>query len=638
MSRKIAVASLIWGGSIFASRLIGLVREAVIGRTLGVGPEADTYQAAFVVPDILNYVLAGGALTIVFLPLFGAYLARGEEERGWSSFRALAVLLAVLLGGATLVLWLLLPALAAVVAPGFDAAGQDRVVELTRIVLFAQTFHVLGGLASAALLAKDRHLVPALAPLVYNAAIVGGGLLGGRAHGAEGFAWGALVGSALGPFLLPWVACRRQGLRLLGPVDLRHPDIRTYFVRSLPVMVGFSIVIVDDWFLRRQGSLVGAGAVSALAYAKTLMKVPVGVVGLAAGVAAFPTLARLAVEGQREALRDTLLATLRPLVLVTAAASVVLIVAAPEIVTLVYGRRLLEPAEIETIAQALVLVSLGLVAWTTHPLLARGFYALGNTWLPATTGTAVALLAYPLYVGLRASSGIAGLAVASSLAILVYVGLLGALLLRALPPLSRAASSELALFAGKALLASLAGAGAGFLTRPMLEAVGPRGWPLTSLVLLALASCGVFALAALALRLREVDSLLAPLHLSVRARSRVVRLLAGLGLVVTLLAALPRIVYTYRVWASKRWCEAASERIEEVKLRTGAYPENLQGIAEELPAPPSGLSDEPSYGASGEGYQFGFSVARPYESDNMLDVFTFDGALHEWSKHGYMGP
>jgi putative peptidoglycan lipid II flippase len=509
VSRKIAVASLIWGGSILASRLIGLVREAVIGRMLGVSGEADAYWAAFVVPDFLNYVLAGGALTIVFLPLFGAYLARGEEERGWESFRALSVLLALLLGVATTVLWLRLPSLAGLVAPGFDAAGRARVVELTRIVLFAQIFHVLGGLASAALLAKDRHLVPALAPLVYNAAIVAGGLLGGRAYGAEGFAWGVLVGSALGPFLLPWIACARYGRLLSGRVDLRHPDVRTYLVRSLPVMLGFSIVVVDDWFLRRQGSLLGSGAVSALAYAKTLMRVPVGVVGLAAGVAAFPTLARLAGEGKREALRDTLLATLRPLVLVSAAATVVLLVAAPEIVTLVYGRRRLDPAEIELIARALALVSLGLVAWTAHPLLARGFYALGNTWLPAVTGTAVALFAYPVYSALRARTGVEGLAVASSLAVLVYVGLLGALLLRLLPPLARSARVELGWFAGKAALALLSGWGAGTALRATIgELPAGTAGTLARLVLLGGAGVVAFALAAFLLGLREVRSLL----------------------------------------------------------------------------------------------------------------------------------
>ena len=66
MSRRIGIASLIWGTSILLSRLIGLVREAVIGRVLGGGSEADVYWTAFVVPDFLNHLLAGGALSRVW--------------------------------------------------------------------------------------------------------------------------------------------------------------------------------------------------------------------------------------------------------------------------------------------------------------------------------------------------------------------------------------------------------------------------------------------------------------------------------------------------------------------------------------------------------------------------------------------
>ncbi|HQB46348.1 MAG TPA: hypothetical protein PLV85_22230, partial [Polyangiaceae bacterium] len=70
VTRRIGIASLIWGASIFLSRIIGLVREAVLGRILGGGKEADVFLASFIVPDFLNYLLAGGALSIVFIPIF----------------------------------------------------------------------------------------------------------------------------------------------------------------------------------------------------------------------------------------------------------------------------------------------------------------------------------------------------------------------------------------------------------------------------------------------------------------------------------------------------------------------------------------------------------------------------------------
>jgi putative peptidoglycan lipid II flippase len=509
MQRRIGIAASIWGASILLARLVGLLREAVIGRTLGGSAVADAYWTAFVLPDFLNYLLAGGALSIVFIPIFQRHFAAGEEQRGWQAFGSISTLLLFLLGVATLALWFLLPSLAVVVAPGFTQSQTELFVHLTRILLPAQVFHVVGGLLSAALQARDRHAVPALAPLVYTLAIVAGGLW---MHSAEGFAWGVLAGSFLGPFLLPLLACRGIGLSWRPRLDFRDPDLRTYLARSLPIMLGFSIVVVDDWILRREGTLLGTGAASSITYAKNLMKVPMGIFGLAAGVAAYPTLARLAVERKPEELRRTLWSTLRVVLVLALAAQALLSVIGTELAALVYGRGRLAPEQLSEIGGALALVSLGLSAWSAQTVLARGFYALGNTWLPALLGTIVAVGAYPLYVLGRTELGLGGLALASSAAILVYVGLLGWLLGR---ELERSAAPEAAgwgLFFTRALCALGLSVGAGRLLLTVL----PAGFGTRELLLRATLAGGlslaVFASVATVCGLQELRTLLAPLR------------------------------------------------------------------------------------------------------------------------------
>lgn len=507
MKRRLFAAASIWAASILGARVIGLVREAVLGRTLGAGPETDAYWAAFLVPDFLNYLLAGGALSIVFIPIFSRHLARGDERAAWDSFSTIANVLCAgmlaLVGAA----WLLMPRLAPLVAPGFDAEGRARLVELSRIVLLAQPFHVVGGLLAAALLARDRHAWAALAPLVYNLGIVAGGLLGGRMHGAEGFAWGVVAGSALGPFLLPLLGCLGIGFRWRPRMRLAHPDLGTYLLRSLPIMLGFSIVVVDDWFLRREGSRLGPGAVSVLGYAKSLMRVPVGVVGLAAGAALYPTLVRLAGEGRREEMKRTVLAALRALVLVSFLAQAALFVAGREIVAVVYGSGRLDPERAREIAGALTLFALALAAWSTHALFARCFYALGNTWLPALLGTGVALVAYPAYALLRARDGLDGLAVASALAILVYAGLLGWILERGWLRLERGERRDLGAFVVKSLVVLAAACAGGSWLGHALPEAGSLGGALARGTLLVGAASLVAVGSALALGLAEVRAL-----------------------------------------------------------------------------------------------------------------------------------
>ncbi|MBN1356703.1 murein biosynthesis integral membrane protein MurJ [bacterium] len=457
MSRRITIASLIWGFSILLSRMIGLVREAVIGRVLGGGHEADAFWTAFVIPDFLNYLLAGGALSIVFIPIFGGYLARGAERSGWESFSRIANLLVLILGIVMIILWFSVPVLANIVAPGFDSTQTAKLILLTRIVLPAQIFHIIGGLLSAALQARDRHILPALAPLIYTSCIVAGGLIGGREAGAFGFAWGVVAGSVLGPFGLPLIGCLRMKMAWYLRVRLFHSDVRAYLLRSLPIMLAWSIVVVDDWFLRRFGSLIGEGAISTLQYAKTLMKVPMGVFGLAAGVAAYPTLTRLLARGENQEAYRTMSGAIRHMLVLAFGSQVILTCAGPEIARVIYGNRLL-PGQHTAIGIALGILSLSLWAWAAQTLAARGFYAMGNTWIPPVLGTAVALAAYPLYGFLGNQYGINGLATATSIAISTYVILLliclrkrfdnprdrmGAFFLRILPPLMLAIGSGL---------------------------------------------------------------------------------------------------------------------------------------------------------------------------------------------------
>jgi putative peptidoglycan lipid II flippase len=429
-ARTIGIASVIWAVSIFLSRVMGLLREQVIGRTLGASREADLYFASFTLPDFLNYLLAAGALSIVFIPIFVKYLERGDREGGWKALSVIAnfILVAGSIGIALLAVFA--RPLAGLVAPGFTGPGEvDTLVRLIRIILPAQFFLVIGGLLSAALQAQDRHFLPAMAPLVYSAGIIGGGLFGARypGMGADGFAWGVLTGAALGPFALPLYGCVKTRMRWYPILSFRNEDLRRYLWLSFPIMIGFSIVVVDEWIIKNQASYLAGGALSYLQYGRTLMKVPIGVFGMAAGVAAFPTMSRMVATGRVAEAYGLLCGAVRLMLFATFAAQVCMTLAGFEAAYLIWGllSSRFSVADAQATATVLAFLCLGLGGWAAQTVVSRGFYALGSTWLPTIVGTLVAFLAVPLYVILRQQWGAIGLAIASSVAILVYVLLLG---------------------------------------------------------------------------------------------------------------------------------------------------------------------------------------------------------------------
>ena len=409
---------------------MGLLREQIIGRTLGASRQADLYFASFTLPDFLNYLLAAGALSIVFIPIFLAHLQRGDERRAWDSF-SIIVNFIVLAGAIGIgILMLFARPLAGLVAPGITDSGDiDTLVRLTRIILPAQLFHVVGGLLSAALQAQNRHALPALAPLIYSGGIIIGGLIGARYpdSGAEGFAWGVLIGSIAGPFALPLYGCIKSNMRWLPSFSFSNPDLRRYLWLSLPIMIGFSIVIVDEWMVKNQASYLATGTIAYLQYGRTLMKVPIGMFGMAIGVASYPTLSELIAAGAVVKAYDLLSRAVRLMLLLTFAAQVCLTVAGFEAVYLIWGisAHRFSFADAQETARVLTWLSIGLSGWAAQTLISRGFYALGSTWLPTMVGTIIAVAMAPVYVASRQQSGAIGLAIASSAAITIYVMVLG---------------------------------------------------------------------------------------------------------------------------------------------------------------------------------------------------------------------
>ena len=407
------------GGSVLLSRVLGLVREMVLAAELGAGAEVDAYRAAFQVPDILFHFLSGGAFAVAFVPFY----TRIRETRGDAAAeRLLAVgfgTMAVVSALATAGLWIWAEELVALQFPRFAPETQALTVRLTRIVLPAQIFFVTGGVLRAALMANDRFAPQALAPLVYNAGIIAGGVLGARAMGAEGFAWGALAGAVVGPFLLPLLDLRRAGLRLrfrFAPFDR---DFLAYLWRAAPLILGMSLLTVDEWYDKWFGGLLGEGAVAQIGYARMLMLVPVGLIGQAVATAALPALSQLASEGRREELDRTLLSILRAsLTLAVVLAAGTLALAEPG-VALLFERGRFTAEDSAGVASILVVFCLGVPGWVIQQVAGRGFYAREDMWRPMLLSTAVALLAIPLYLELGERFGSQGIAGAGALAMSV---------------------------------------------------------------------------------------------------------------------------------------------------------------------------------------------------------------------------
>jgi len=454
--RQMGRAAALMMGSVLLSRILGYARDAVIAWQHGATIETDAYFVAFTIPDFLNYLLAGGSLSITFIPIFSRYLAEGKEEDGFRSFSTIATVMGIGMLFFIVLSEFLADRVIPLLAPGFPPEQAALAARLTRIVLPAQIFFYLGGLLMAVQYARKQFFLPALAPLIYNAGIIAGGLLLGRDRGMEGFAWGVLVGAFLGNFALQIYGARRGGLSFFPRIDFSDPGLKEFIRLSIPIMLGFSLVVVDEWTTRVFGSFLLAGAITWLNNARRLMLVPVGIFGQASGVASYPFLSALAAEGKKEEMWDTLTLTLRWVFLVSAGVAAIAVVLSREAVLLVYQRGAFTIDDTMRTASALSAFCLGIPFWCAQAIVSRGFFAMRDTWTPTLVGTGAWVVALPLYYLLQQSYGVFGLALASTAGILLYAGALYGILMRR--TVGRRGVRELVEYGKMALAAALAGA------------------------------------------------------------------------------------------------------------------------------------------------------------------------------------
>jgi len=425
--RQIGWASLIMMASIFLSRVAGLLREMAIAWLGGADAAVDAYRVAFVVPEILNHILASGFLSVTFIPIFSAHVAAGREEEGWRAaglvLTVFGTLLVVLIG----VAFALAPSLIDLLAPGrSDPHFKALAVRMTRIVMPAQFFFFCGGILIAVQFARGRFAFPALAPLIYNLGIVAGGLLLAPRLGMEGFAWGVLAGSLAGNFLLQIWGARRAGLVFRLAWDWRHPDLRRYIGLTLPLMLGLTMTFSTEIFSKFFGSYLPPGGIAWIEYAYRIMLMLVAFFGQAIGVASYPTMARLAAEGRLTELNRLLDDMLRYLALVIPLSAVVMVLR-QEVVGLLFQRGRFDAGDAAMTAGVLVWLMGGAVAFAAQTVVNRGFYARQNTVLPAVYGTLAALLAVPIYLAGLKLLGVNGVALAVSLSAVLQVLVLYAL-------------------------------------------------------------------------------------------------------------------------------------------------------------------------------------------------------------------
>jgi putative peptidoglycan lipid II flippase len=292
---------------------------------------------------------------------------------------------------------------------------------------------------------------PQVQSVLYNLFILFGGILGAQfcAHwlgkGIEGMAIGALTGAAVGAGLVQARKLWQVGMDFRPCFDWRDEGARQVLKLVIPVVFSLSVTQINAIILPRSfSSLLPHGAATAVEMANRIMQLPVALFGASVGIALFPTLSALATKEAIDDLRRQVASGLRTVLFMTVPTAVLMAVLREPIVALFFEYGRWKSSDTQATALALLFYSFGVPAMSCQQVLARGFYALRDTWTPVWVGLLSFALAFTLNAALVHSPlQQGGLALAFSISAWFNITLLAILLRKRLNGLEGSAFLKL---------------------------------------------------------------------------------------------------------------------------------------------------------------------------------------------------
>ncbi len=426
---RIGRATMILSGAFIASRILGLLRTSMFAYVFGTGVASDAFLQAFLVPDLIFNIVAGGALSSAFIPIFTHYMiGERDEKTAWHvASSALNLAIAIMMGLALLAI-IFAPWLVPLYNPGVPAVELGLIISLSRI-MFLQSIVLGGGVIITSILnAKQNFLQPAIGTVVYNVGLIMGLIPGifivshidtanltstqvastflSHQTTAVLFAtWGVVLGALL-QVAVQIPAITKVGMQYQFSFDYRHPGVIQIGRQMVPRVVNAAMLYVSTFVDRGLILVMVAplplidqnGHITQYYQALQLILLPLGIFGMAISTAAFPTLAENVTRGRFDRVRAIIQDTLRSILFMSIPSSVGLIVLGLPIIQVLLQHGAYSLASAESTSVPLAFFAIGLVGLTCVEILTRSFYAMRDSRTPVIVSVAQFILKIALSI------------------------------------------------------------------------------------------------------------------------------------------------------------------------------------------------------------------------------------------------
>lgn len=407
------------------SKVTGFVKLLLMTSFFGTSPAADAFAAAAQLPELLQAMLLGGALSAALMPVYSAYLMRQDERRAQVLARTVLTLTlivsTIVCGVAALMAhWLV----SSFLVPDFSTAQKQVTTELMRILLLAMGLVSIGSVTSTLLHARQLFWAPALGTVLIDIGQVLGIYFLAPRWGIHGAAWGSVIGvSMLVGIQIP--SYLRHQIGFVPHLALRLAGLREVLHLIWPRIITLGAYQAADLVFIRLASRLPDGVISAYFFAMLVMVgMPKSLFLHTISTVLLPTLANQFNLGKLDELKRTVAYGLQAVLgcLIPAAAGLVAL--GPSAIAFLFERGAFDQESTAMVYSLVAILSLRLIGESAGDVLMLPFYAHHNTRIPMVAHIGWMILSVALYHLLIGPFGIWGMALATSLAALALLAVM----------------------------------------------------------------------------------------------------------------------------------------------------------------------------------------------------------------------
>jgi len=437
---RLLKSTAIIGSWTLVSRLLGLVRDILMAKYLGAGVINDALVTAVKLPNLFRRMFAEGAFNAAFIPLYARRIEQeGDEAAANFAGQAMAALFLVV-AIITILFQITMPWSLNMIGFGLDRVGEagarapyDLAVLYARITMPYLLFMSLAALFSGILNTRGYFAAAAFVPILLNLVLISiyaiaPKMLSSPAQLALYISIGYFVSGLLQLGLLIW-AIRNAGIKLPIFKPRLTPGVKRLLVLGIPGVISAGITHINLMVSHLIATTMDSAA-SWLYYSDRLYQLPLGMIGIAMGVALLPSLSRSLRAGDDIGAMSSMNRATEISAFLTLPAAFALAIMPEFLISGLFEHGLFKAEDTVQAAKAVRMFAFGLPAFVLLKVLTPAFFARENTKTPMIFAGLSAIINLCVGASLFFTIGFYGLALGTTIAAWVNVLCLAVVLMR----------------------------------------------------------------------------------------------------------------------------------------------------------------------------------------------------------------